>query len=211
MKVIGRVAAIHRYPVKSLAGETLESVEIAADGIPGDRASALFVTSDHARTGKTYRGKEHNLLHLTSDTAHAVELANGDNVGVEVRSGSHYFDAAPISIVFDSWIDEISRGFGRPLDYRRFRPNFFVKAAEDFRMPERDLPGATIEIGEAVLSVRKAIVRCVTPTYDVETGEPSPEILRYLTQERESCFGIYGDVELTGAVRVGDPLRLRAR
>lgn len=211
MKEIGRVAAIHRYPVKSLAGETLQSVEIAEDGIPGDRASALFVTHGHARTGKTYRGKEHHLLHLTGDESKAVELANSANVDVEVRTGAHFFDAAPISIVFDTWIDEISRGLGRELDYRRFRANFYVKAAEDFRMSDRELPGAVIEIGTAVLRVSKAIVRCVTPTYDVETGEPLPELLTYLATERETCFGIYGDVELAGVVRTGDALRLRAR
>ncbi|MGH2985245.1 MAG: MOSC N-terminal beta barrel domain-containing protein, partial [Solirubrobacterales bacterium] len=33
-----RVAELWRYPVKGLRGEALERVEIAADGIPGDRA-----------------------------------------------------------------------------------------------------------------------------------------------------------------------------
>ena len=32
-----RVAELWRYPVKGLRGEALERVEIAADGIPGDR------------------------------------------------------------------------------------------------------------------------------------------------------------------------------
>ena len=211
MQVIGHVAAIARYPVKSLAAQTLQSVEIAADGIPGDRASALFVTGGHARTGKTFRGKEHNLLHLTSDPARAVALANRDNVDVEVRSGTHYFDAAPISIVFDTWVDEISRALGRDLDYRRWRPNFFVHAAPDFLLLERDLPGAAIEIGGAVLRVLKPIERCVTPAYDVETGEPSPDVLGYVARERGNCFGVYCDVELAGVVRIGDALRLRAR
>jgi uncharacterized protein YcbX len=211
MSVIGHVAAIHRYPVKSLAGETLQSVEIAAGGIPGDRAGALFVTSDHARAGKTFRGKEHNLLHLTSDPAQAIALADRANVGVELRTGSHFFDAAPVSIVFDTWVDEVSRGLGRALDYRRWRPNFFVRAAGGFDLLEDDLPGSQIEMGTAILRVRKAIQRCVTPTYDVATGTPSPEVLRYVAQERGNCFGVYGDVELAGAVRTGDALRLRAR
>ena len=32
-----RVAELWRYPVKGLRGERLERVEVAADGIPGDR------------------------------------------------------------------------------------------------------------------------------------------------------------------------------
>lgn len=211
MQLLGHVAVITRYPVKSLAGEVLGEAEIADAGIPGDRASAFFVTAGHARTGKTFRGKEHNLLHLTHDTAQAKALANAQNVDVELRAGEHYFDAAPISIVFDRWVQEISQALGRDLDYRRWRPNFFVRAADGFRLHESDLPGTRIEIGSAVLRVRKPIERCVTTTYDVQTGEPSPEVLRYTAQERSNCFGIYCDVEFAGEVRTGDALRLRAR
>ena len=32
-----RVAELWRYPVKSLAGEQLDAVDILLDGIPGDR------------------------------------------------------------------------------------------------------------------------------------------------------------------------------
>ena len=32
-----RVSELWRYPVKGLRGESLERVEVAADGIPGDR------------------------------------------------------------------------------------------------------------------------------------------------------------------------------
>lgn len=38
---IGRIEAIHRYPVKSTAGESLQDVELGSGGIPGDRFWAL--------------------------------------------------------------------------------------------------------------------------------------------------------------------------
>jgi uncharacterized protein YcbX len=211
MHVLGHVAVITRYPVKSLAGEELESVEVAQGGIPGDRESALFVTAGHARTGKTFRGKEHNLLHLTHDVRHAELLAAEKHAQVDLRRGDHFFDAAPISIVFDRWVDEVSAGLGRELDFRRWRPNFFAKAAEDFQFKENDLSERVIEAGSAVLRVRGPIERCVTTTYDVQTGEPDPNVLRYVAQERATCLGIYCDVELAGVVRAGDALRLRAR
>jgi uncharacterized protein len=42
----GRVVELWRYPVKSLAGERLDDVALAADGIPGDRAFAIVATGD---------------------------------------------------------------------------------------------------------------------------------------------------------------------
>ena len=211
MQTLGHVAVIARYPVKSLKGEELQSAEIAPGGIPGDRASAFFVTAGHARTGKTYRGKENHLLHLTSDTRAAEDLARENSVALDLRNGDHFFDAAPISIVFDRWVQEVSAGVGRELDFRRWRPNFFVNAAREFHFKEDDLAGCTIEAGSAVLTVLRPILRCAVIGYDIQTGESDPQVLRYVAQERGNTFGIYCEVELAGEVRTGDALRLRAR
>lgn len=211
MQVLGHIAAIARYPVKSLAGEALQSATIAKDGIPGDRAAAFFVTAGHARAGKTYRGKENNLLHLTGDARRAEALARDRSVEIELRRSDHFFDAAPISIVFDRWVQEVSDAVGRELDFRRWRPNLFAEAAEDFQLKENDLAARVIEAGSAVLRVLRPILRCAVISYDVQTGDPDPEVLRYVAQERGNTFGIYCGVELAGEVRTGDALRLRAR
>ncbi|HEX5275034.1 MAG TPA: hypothetical protein VFW34_07150 [Candidatus Rubrimentiphilum sp.] len=211
MQLLGQIAAITRYPVKSLAGEELQSAEIGQDGIPGDREAAFFVTAGHARTGKTYRGKEHNLLHLTGDPERAQTLARERRVDVELRRGSRYFDDAPVSLIFDRWVEEVSAGLSRPMDFRRWRPTLFAHAAGDFRFAENDLTASAIEVGTAVLRVRYPIERCVTTTYDPVTGEPDPEVLRYVARERANLLGVYCDVELAGVVRAGDALRLRAR
>lgn len=39
--MIGRIAALWRFPVKSMRGERLERAEISENGLPGDRAYAL--------------------------------------------------------------------------------------------------------------------------------------------------------------------------
>jgi uncharacterized protein YcbX len=41
MTVVGTVASIHRFPVKSMQGESVPEVEVGADGIVGDRSWAL--------------------------------------------------------------------------------------------------------------------------------------------------------------------------
>lgn len=213
MQELGELAAIWRYPMKSLAAEPLESTAVQADGIPGDRCGALFVQSGHTRAGKTYRGKEHNLLHTVTQAHEAARIAARSGVHVEVRAepGQRYFDAAPISLIFDRWIAEVERALDMPLDPRRWRPNFYARAAAGFSFGENDLLGRTIELGEVVLRVRDTIKRCVTTTYDIETGEREDDVLVYVAQKRANVMGVYCEVEFAGTVRVGDALRLRDR
>lgn len=213
MQNLGVLANIWRYPVKSLAGEALESTRVEREGIPGDRSAALFVEDGHARSGKTYRGKENNLLHTTAQAERARALANERGVTVSLRSsaGERYFDDSPISLIFDRWIDQVERALTLRLDPLRWRPNFYARAAADSSFEESALLGATIEIGEVVLRVTDRIGRCVTPNYDIATGEPNDAVLRYVAVERANTMGVYCEVERAGTVRAGDALRLRER
>jgi uncharacterized protein len=212
MEHLGALSAIWRYPVKSLTAEPLHSAQIEPEGIPGDRAAALIVKAGHARAGKPYRGKEHNLLHTTADPNHAAQFANERNVCVSIEADQqHYFDAAPVSLIFDRWIDEVADALEMRLDPLRWRPNLFARAAADFAYRETDLLDRVIEIGSAVLRVSETIGRCVTTTYDIETGESDNDVLLYVAQNRGNVIGVYCEVELAGTVREGDVLRLRAR
>jgi uncharacterized protein YcbX len=213
MPVLGTLIRLWRYPVKSLKAEPLTAARLEADGIPGDRERALFVTSDHARAGKPYRGKEHHLLHTTNDCAAAVAFASARGVAVEVRgeSGMHVFDAAPISLIFDSWIDEVALALGAALDPLRWRPNLYVRAASAFRGREADLVGSLLDLGDAQLRVSSTIKRCVTTTYDTNTGEPEHDVLLHVAQKRQNVLGVYCEVTAAGTARAGDLLRLRER
>lgn len=210
MRSLGTLRAIRRYPIKSLRGEDLRESVVLDDGLPGDRVAAPFVRSGHARAGKTLRGKEHDRLHLlsTADEAHAAAAER--SIDVEIRTeDTHYFDDAPISLIFDRWLDGVSAQMGYRVRFERFRPNFYVTADDEFDETERTLDGARLQIGgELRLRVRYGIERCVVPTYDPETGEADPRILRYIVKQRNNIAGIYCDVETEGVVRIGDAVTL---
>ncbi|HTA37534.1 MAG TPA: MOSC domain-containing protein [Candidatus Acidoferrales bacterium] len=202
---IGRLDAIWRYPTKSLHFESLDAADVDADGIRGDRERALVVTDGHARLGKPYRGTENDRFHLVSDDAAARALAAERGVQTEVRGG-RFFDAAPVSILVDSWLEGLCAHVGYAVEPHRFRPNLFVRAADGFALLEDDLAGWELSLGPVRLRVREPIERCVVTTYDPGGGASDPRILRYVAQERKTWMGIYCDVVTPGVIRPGDEL-----
>lgn len=209
LETVGSVASIWRYPVKSLRGERLDRVEVEPGGIPGDRGRALFVSAGHARAGKTYRGKEHERLHVLDD-AHAARISAAERgVTLETIDGDHFFDAAPISLLVDRWLDGVSRHMGFAVEFSRFRPNVFVRAADGFSADETALGGALLSVGGIRLRVRGPITRCVTITYAPDGNSIQSDVLRYLARERNAWMGVYCDVLAPGSFAVDDTVFVR--
>ena len=209
---LGTLAAIHRYPVKSLRGESLDETVVDPSGLPGDRAQALIVGDGHEREGKRYRGKENDRLHLYAsvDDAFVEAAARGVPVSIEA-SEERFFDDAPVSLIVDRWLSGLNKHVGYDVGYERFRPNFFVRAVAGFHFTEEDLTGREVALGDVLLRVRYPIERCVVTTYDQHGGEADPRILRYVAQERGTWMGIYCDVLRAGIVRLGDSFGLAER
>jgi uncharacterized protein YcbX len=203
--MLGTVGALYRYPVKALRFEALASADVRADGFAGDRATALIVTSGgHARSGKTYRGKEHRLLHTVTALHDAQDLALGAGITIEEAAAEpHYFDAEPVSIVFDAWIRELEAMAGREVDPLRFRPNILAVAAADFTASEADLVGRRLRVGDVTFEAVSRITRCVTPSYDIATGEPDAALHRTIVAERGNIMGVYCRVVVPGTIVPG--------
>ena len=204
--VIGTLAAIWRYPVKSLHGESLSCAEVTDTGLAGDRTSALFVRSGHARAGKTYRGKEHDRLHLTADLEEARALGAARGVELERRTGARFFDAAPISLILDCWLDDLALLLGHSVEPERFRPNFLVRADAAFTSAEVELTGWNLQLGELHMRVISPIERCVVVTYDPGGGPSDAEVLRVVAQQRGTWMGVLCEVVQPATVRTGDVL-----
>ena len=206
---LGTISALWTYPIKALAPRAHRRVLVASDGLAGDRERALFVdTPEHRRFGKTLRGKENALLHTAAELERGVMIAELGGADVTLSEPARYFDAAPVSIVLDRWVHECERLAGVPIDVQRFRPNVVITADPAFVQCEAETIGATITIGAIELRIVDAIVRCVTPAYDLETGETNAAILRAVANDRKNILGIYAEVVHPGEIALDDPVEL---
>jgi uncharacterized protein len=209
-----RVAELWRYPVKSLAGEHLDAVDVTPAGIPGDRVVQVYDARGRIVTSRTTPA----LLGLRGTTGRDGEpLVNGESwtapsiakvieaiAGRGARlvrdEGPNRFDVLPLLVATDGAIDALG------LDRRRFRPNIFVAGVEG--LAERQWPGRRARIGEAIVAFKKLRGRCVMTTYDPDTLEQDPSILRRIVQDMEGRLALDSYVVQPGRVSVGDLVEL---
>jgi uncharacterized protein YcbX len=209
-----RVAELWRYPVKSLAGEALDTVDILPDGIPGDRVVQVYDARGRIVTSRTTPG----LLGLKAtmgptgeplvdgapwtapDIAKRIEAIAGVGARLVRHEGPERFDVLPLLVATDGAIDALG------LDRRRFRPNILITGVEGLR--EREWPGRRARIGEAIVGFEKLRGRCVMTTYDPDTLEQDPSVLRRIVQEMGGRLALDTYVVKAGRVSVGDPVEL---
>ena len=227
-RVLGKVARLFRYPVKSMGSEELHSVEVEWHGFKGDRRWA-FVQAGKERSGfpwLTIRERpqmwhyqpyhvdpndvEKSVTMVRTPSGHeldvvdpalAVELAEGARV---IKDGRGIFDTMPLSLITLQTISALGASVGYDFDPRRFRPNLVIDSIEGGDAPEMSWIGDTLEIGSMRMRVDKRDKRCVLINVDPESTEKDPQVLRTVAQERDACLGVYGSVVQVGTVKVGD-------
>jgi uncharacterized protein YcbX len=231
MTVVGRVAALWRYPVKSMAAEELDRVQVSWYGLAGDRRWA-FIRDGHVRSGFPWLTiREHPELARyrprfaeparpdaspvlvrtpgggeleVADPALAGELGSGVRV---IKQDRGVFDTLPLSLLTTQTLDGLGRLAGASLTALRFRPNLVVDArGRDF--PEDSWVGRVIRIGGLRMRVDKRDQRCVMITIDPVTLARNPAVLRAVARERDNQLGVYGSTVEPGQVGVGDPVEL---
>ena len=208
------VAELWRYPVKSLAGETLSVVEMSADGIPGDRVVQVYDAEGRIVTARTAS----RLLGLKAalgptgeplvngrpwrapDVAAAIEAAAGVGARLVRNDGPDRFDVLPLLVATDGAVNALG------LDRRRFRPNILVAGVTG--LAEREWPGRRARIGEAIIEFKKLRGRCVMTTYDPDTLEHDPTVLRRIGREMGGRLALDSYVVRGGRIALGDPVEL---
>jgi uncharacterized protein len=207
------VAALWRYPVKSLAGERLTQADLRSDGIRGDRIVRVRGPEGVRTSRRQYRLLG---LHGTLDshgwplvdgglwnTPAALALvrdAAGADAWLEPWEGVDRFDILPVLVATDGAV----AAFGR--DVRRLRPNIVIGGVDG--LAEREWPGAQLHIGDAVVRLDSLRGRCHMTTIDPDTLEVNPAVLRDIVQRFDNRLALNAEVMRPGTIRVGDPVRL---
>ena len=83
MTVVGTVASLHRFPVKSMQGDDLSEVDVDEGGVAGDRTWALR----DAETGKLVSAKRPRLWRAMLDCS---ATGTGDDVEVTLPTGDSF-------------------------------------------------------------------------------------------------------------------------
>jgi hypothetical protein len=202
-----------RYPVKSLAGEPIESALLTPQGIPGDR-----IVHVRGPEGVRTSRRQHRLLGLhgtlgadgvplvdgvrwdSPEVLDKVKQAAGSDAWLAAYDGIERFDILPLLVATDGAV----AAFGR--DIRRLRPNILIGGVEG--MDEVSWEGAELRIGDAVIRLDSLRGRCPMTTVDPDTLQRDPEVLRDIGRRFGGKLALNAEVVQPGRIGVGDPVTL---
>jgi uncharacterized protein YcbX len=198
---VGRVAQLWVFPVKSMAGAPVDTAEVVAGGLAGDRAWAV-VDEDGATVTAAQEPRLRQvvprLLHgelrldvpgaqpgLAPDAAaEALSTWLGRTVRLEHREGTGFVDVAPVHLVSRTSMLDAAEHAEQcdACDISEPRANLVLELADARpRGTERDWLGQTVAIGGAELSV---------------------------VRHPKHCLGSYAEVATPGRIAVGDDVAL---
>ncbi len=171
---IGHIRALFRYPIKSMAGEKLDSAMLGWHGLEGDRRLAIRRLVDRSAFPwltasrlpellryqpfgrqeiageplpthvRTPDGKEYQL----SDDALLQEIATRHLGEVDLMQLKHgIFDDAVISVIASRTVESIAGAAGIDADVRRYRANVVIETSNAQPFDEDRWVGKTLEFG----------------------------------------------------------------
>jgi uncharacterized protein YcbX len=207
------VAALWRYPVKSLGGEPLATATLGSDGVPGDRIVRVRGPEGVRTSRRQYRmlglrgtldpGGRPRINGHPWDSPAALALikeAAGSDAWLEAWDGLDRFDILPLLVATDG----AAAAFGR--DIRRLRPNIVIGGVEG--LAEQTWPGADLHIGDAIVRLDSLRGRCHMTTVDPDTLEVDREVLRDIVRRFNGKLALNAAVTRAGTIRVGDRVKV---
>ncbi len=222
---MGVVAALWRYPVKSMVGERLTEAKVGERGFDGDRLYAVRDPDGKFGSGKNTR-RFRRMPGLNTFAARyegAVPIvtlpdgrtARGDadiaaalgRPGVELTKEAdvpHHDEAAVHLLTTSSlaWLAERARV--AEIDARRLRPNILLDTGPAPDLAEDAWVGEHVRIGEVELEVLRKAVRCVMVDLPWDGLPAAPGLLKTITGANGMTLGVHARVVRGGTLSLGD-------
>lgn len=237
LQEVGRIKAIFRYPVKSMAGEQLESAELGWHGLEGDRRFALLRVGNESGFPWLSASRLPQLLqykpvnkgdgdlptHVITPGGQELEL-RGEVLRQELSAAfgsplqmmqlnQGIFDEAKVSVISTATIQTIGQEVGFDLDVRRFRPNLLIETIDGAPFAEDAWVGKIIRFKDdadaAGISVSMRDPRCAMINFDPVTGVSDPQVMKAAVRLNDNDAGLYASVVKTGSLSVGDRIFLQ--
>ena len=209
-----QVSEIWRFPVKSMGGERLEHAVVDPLGIEGDRvvhvenADGRFISSrthprllgHHATLDSSGEPKVDDLPWTDPQVQQKVIAIVGSGARLVRDESAERFDILPLLVATDGAI----AAFGH--DSRRLRPNIVIGGVEG--LAERSWEGKRLKIGNVLIGIDDLRGRCVMTTFDPDTLQQDPNVLREIVQKFGGKLALNCYVLKSGEIRVGDSVEL---
>lgn len=225
-----RVVSLHRYPIKSMAGEEITHLEVDQRGSVGDRLWSVRTSNGKIASGKNSRrfAAVPKLLELRAERRDGTVLIKfpdgssctvaspdasprlsgfvGQPVNLATETEVSHFDDGPLSVIGSASVLALAHERNQPLDCARFRPNVVVETSEPFE--EDSWVGHRLQIGTAALSVTMKSPRCVM--IDMKTADlpAQPGNLKAIGRVNGANLGVIAEVVVPGTIRVGDAVHI---
>jgi uncharacterized protein YcbX len=210
------VKELWRYPVKSMAGERLQTARVSTNGIEGDRIIQVRTPIGRFATSRTFPGLLglHGTLGPDGEPLIDGKPWNDPGVLAAVRKivdpaasivrdgGRRRFDVLPLLVATDGSIAE----FGR--DGRRLRPNIILGGVPG--LEEREWEGGELQIGSVVIAIRDLRGRCIMTTFDPDTLAQDRQVLQDIVDRFDGKLALNCDAVRGGEIHVGQDVTVVA-
>ena len=225
-----RVVSLHRYPVKSMLGESVAALDVDERGVAGDRAWSVRTVENKIGSGKSSNRFDAvvGLLDIRaaiSDTKVVVTFPDGETLCVEdpaaaerlsallgrplsfaAETNVSHFDDGPVSLIGLASVRALAAARGTDVDPGRFRANVVVDTDDAF--VEDQWIGRQLRLGTAIFEVILPSPRCVMINMASADLPAQPGNLAVLGGLHGSSLGVIARVVRPGRLCNEDELEL---
>lgn len=232
---VGTVRALYRYPVKSTAGQALDTADVTPDGLRHDRRWAAYTDDGGISSGKRTRRfrpviglmqwhsrvedgddvpslvSPEGLRYRVDDPAasEALSTAFGQRLRLRPETTVQHHDESPLHLLTTSSLAALEGAVAAAVDERRFRANIVIDTGAEPLFLEDGWTGADLVVGaEVILHLGPGMSRCVMVDQAQAGIAAHPHVLRTLGACHDVQLGLQASARRTGTVRVGDVVSL---